>query len=371
MAEMFGSMAPRRSDPDWQRIMEVLAAVPAAAPLPIFGSMAAGLHEPPTNGLARRSQLQRRHQLRDPTREEALTAHQPTWRETFAGSMASAANAISGKDWNEAYRDSMTLLGVAPVTGTAMATEDAYSAYQRGDYFDAALNAAAAGIDLIPGVGKVGAAAILSPMGTGANKALLKAAEGTAAEVLPIDTASRMERAKQGGFHTGLRLYHGSDADFREFDPSRAGSTTGAAPAHMGVWTAADPETASEFAYLAAKAHGGNPQVYPLLHRAKKPAVVDLDGSEMSHEIAATLDDAFSNGYDAVMFRNYATTGGKSKIVVVKDPAQLRSVFAQFDLRKLNSRDLLASLIAVGAAAVISGEQDTEIEARGGSGGRT
>ena len=115
---------------------------------------------------------------------------------------------------------------------------------------------------------------------------------------------------------------------FTEIDPSKGGSTTGAAPARQGAaWLSTDPETANEFAVLAGKARpGSSPQVYPLLHRTSKPAVVDLTGDEKNMEIAGALEDAFSNGYDAVMFRNYTTPGGAvgKNIIVVRDPEQLR-----------------------------------------------
>jgi hypothetical protein len=50
------------------------------------------------------------------------------------------------------------------------------------------------------------------------------------------------------------------------------------------------------------------------------------------------------------MLRNYTSPGGKvGDILVVRDPAQLRSPFAQFDPAKRNSRNLLAGI--AGAAA--------------------
>lgn len=175
-------------------------------------------------------------------------------------------------------------------------------------------------------------------------------------ESLPMDTGSRMARAKAAGFRTNMPLFHGTDQSFSAFDPSLGGSTTGAAPARTGAaWVALDPQTADEFANLAAKAHGGSPQVYPLVHRALNPAVVNLDGTETNMEIAATLADAFDNGYDAVMFRNYTTPSGQAgkNIIVVRDPQQLRSPFAAFNPKNLASPNLLAGVAGVGALPAI------------------
>jgi hypothetical protein len=60
------------------------------------------------------------------------------------------------------------------------------------------------------------------------------------------------------------------------------------------------------------------------------------------------------------MLRNYTSPGGRSgDILVVKDPAQLRSPNAKFDPAKRNSNDLSASiagLLGSGAAVDPLGE---------------
>src|SRR5262245_41016238 len=119
---------------------------------------------------------------------------------------------------------------------------------------------------------------------------------------LPTDEASRMARAKEMGFYTDIPLAHGTASEFRAFDPARQGAMTRAEPARMGVWTEVrrsgrPTEIADQFAEMAAETTWGNPQVYPLVHRAQKPASISLTGEEMRHEIAATLDDLWSKGY--------------------------------------------------------------------------
>jgi hypothetical protein len=111
------------------------------------------------------------------------------------------------------------------------------------------------------------------------------------ASELPMDYASRMARAKEMGFRNPL-LYHGGGADFRAIDPCLGGSATGEAPARLGVWSGADPETANEFAEMAADRSGGNAQIYPLRYRTQRQGVIELNRDEENQEIAATLAQA-------------------------------------------------------------------------------
>jgi len=107
---------------------------------------------------------------------------------------------------------------------------------------------------------------------------------------------------------------------------------------------------------VAAKNTGGNPQVIPLLHRAENPVQIELTGGETNHEIASALADAWARGHDSVLLKNYTSPGGKiGDAVVVRDPAQLRSPFAQFDPAKRYSRDLLAGLAGAGILGSLYG----------------
>jgi hypothetical protein len=183
---------------------------------------------------------------------------------------------------------------------------------------------------------------------------------------LPMDKASRMARAKEMGFRTNMPLYHGTDRSFIGFDPGKGGTTTGVAPARVGVWTALEPDVADDFAKVAAGVSRGNEQIYPLVHRAQKPATIRLDGDETNFEITIALQDAFAQGHDAVLLRNHTSPSGKTprNILVVRDPSQLRSPAAAFDPAKKDSSDLLANIAgltaggAAAAAALLSGSTD-------------
>lgn len=164
---------------------------------------------------------------------------------------------------------------------------------------------------------------------------------------LPMDEASRMARAQDAGFYTNMPLFHGTADDFRAFDLNKGGRTTGAAPARQGVWLADDPSLAEEFARQAASKTGNDPSIMPLLHRSERPAQLTLKGTELDHEIAATLSQAWADGYTSVLLKNYTSPDGKTgqSIFVVKDPNQLRSPAAKFDPKKKNSSDLLAGIL--------------------------
>lgn len=102
-----------------------------------------------------------------------LTNYSPSWRDRLADAMGGAANAISGKPYPEARRDSMTLMGLAPGTGTVMSAEDAASAAKKGDWKGAGLNALGA----IPDGGTLGKAIFVGLASKMADRGALKTAQ--------------------------------------------------------------------------------------------------------------------------------------------------------------------------------------------------
>ena len=175
--------------------------------------------------------------------------------------------------------------------------------------------------------------------------------------------AMRMARAERMGFHTQMPLFHGTAADFAKFDLRRGGTVTGNPVAQRGVFAALDADTAGEFAELAvARGTGDSRNIKRLLHRAERPARLRLHGRETNEEIAATLEQAWDDGFDAVLMDNYTTPGGKTgrQIIVVRNPNQLRSVNAAFDPARRNSANLQAGIAlpaAVGAGAGLTARE--------------
>lgn len=170
-----------------------------------------------------------------------------------------------------------------------------------------------------------------------------------------------VQRAKKSGFLTDMPLFHGTNKDIKAFSLERGGEVSGSPVGKLGVSLATDPQTASEFANLAGD-EGAN--VIKAYHRASKPATLDLDGSESNFEIAATVQDAWDAGYDAIKFNNYTTPGGQTgrSFVLVKNPNQIRSINAEFDPKKINSANILAGITGavVGIGALT---QTTEADA--------
>jgi hypothetical protein len=169
---------------------------------------------------------------------------------------------------------------------------------------------------------------------------------------LPMDEASRMRRATEMGFDVNTPVYHGSAAEFREFDPGRLGETTRAPSARLGVWSAAEPELANRFAMQAAQSRDGKPrgfpQVYPLFARSENQGVLRMTGRESDLDVAGALMNAFDQGIDSVWLRYPSSVGGPNKdVLVVKNPNQYRSRFAVFDPNKRESSDLLANVAGV------------------------
>jgi hypothetical protein len=124
---------------------------------------------------------------------------------------------------------------------------------------------------------------------------------------LPMDEASRMGRARDMRFRDA-EVYHGmaGDLDSGEFNMARAGETSGSEAAKLGVSASFDVGTASEFADLAARSgEGGN--ILPLLYRAKKEGVIELDSSVTNLEVAGAIQDAWDADFDAIRFKNYTT----------------------------------------------------------------
>lgn len=184
-----------------------------------------------------------------------------------------------------------------------------------------------------------------------ATGAALGAIPDTAA--LDMSHAARMQRATDMGFHP-TTFYHGTVGDFPSFDLSKGGQVSSSRAGSQGVSVSPTPGVANEFAQIASDKSGGNASVMPLRARLGKVGSVTLDGSEKNLEVAATLANVFKADYDTVVLKNYTTPGGDggNNVLVVKDPAQLRSVNAAFDPAKADSANLLYANGGLGFSAL-------------------
>lgn len=145
---------------------------------------------------------------------------------------------------------------------------------------------------------------------------------------LPMDEVSRMGRAKEQGFDTSTKYYHGSSASFSEFKSSTDESGAGA-----GVYITADPQVASSYTN-----HAEGAQVYPLLVRGKLATQDDLraNGIGVLSPVGADRDKLKGLGFTGIQFSN---------VGLVWDPKDIRSVHAGFDPAAIDSSHLLKAQV--------------------------
>jgi hypothetical protein len=204
---------------------------------------------------------------------------------------------------------------------------------------------------------------------------------------LPMDTPSRMARAKQMGFDTDRVAFHGTNREFTEFLNSMRGSSTNAGSAQRAHWLTSSPETASGYADLSTKrkyhqtlsdwqmaidqqdfdladkliaqakqldtaGSMSGQRILPLVKRGNY-YVVNADGKTWGEledgGLSAIIDKAEANGFDGVEFRNLRDdavkfgSGKPSTHWAIFDPSNIRSVHAAFDPAQSGSAKLLAS----------------------------
>ena len=159
-------------------------------------------------------------------------------------------------------------------------------------------------------------------------------------------------------------LYHGTRDDIYEFNLGHS-NRKDAGWLGTGVYSTTDPRIAS--AYSTLKRGYGDPNVMPLKARLKNPyhatqaektrlmTISNNQGAEAGREAADAWTEALKQkGHDGVIL-SYGKEGHSE--VVIFDPANIRSKFAQFDPAKKDSADILAAAggpIIKGAAQVLT-----------------
>jgi hypothetical protein len=174
-----------------------------------------------------------------------------------------------------------------------------------------------------------------------------------------MDEESRRARAESMGFDLDRPMYHGTsaDADFRAFRQK-----------DRGVWSAREPEVASEYA-LSNDSQGVDrntaSRVIPLVSRAENvrtPSDVDMETMRMSPNYARAQAEVFrrmrAQGADAV------NMGGGVQVDL--DTRNLRSPHATFDPERIREADILAGLGALGLGVTGGLEELDDRYAEGG-----
>jgi len=150
---------------------------------------------------------------------------------------------------------------------------------------------------------------------------------------LPMDEASRMARAGEMGFDTGVPLYHGTDRDFAAFDPRRFGEKD---PGWYGrgVTSDTDPEVAAGYADYNEPEMGQ--QIIPNFAKGR---YIEWPESQLPfgnpRESIAGTRDMQALGYSGSRMTNDRDLYGDAPDVqseyVTFDPRNIRSRFARFD----------------------------------------
>ena len=171
---------------------------------------------------------------------------------------------------------------------------------------------------------------------------------------LPMDTASRMQRAEGMGFDPTDVQYHGTEADITQFRPSAKGKMG------PGVYTTPSSSKASVFAgYPSPYAEGGN--VMPLLLRGdyiKRADAFDLrpeiSGKEGQRILNETLEGMGYAGSKA------GERGSLAPEAVTFDPRNVRSLFAAFDPEYKGSNVLGGAATAAVGAGLLAAPEEAE-----------
>lgn len=226
----------------------------------------------------------------------------------------------------------------------------------------------------------------------------LNVAMGTVRDVkeLPMDEASRLSRAKSMGFDTSKTYYHGSNSDFKKFNPEKAPDDKSGETFELGNRIAGFFTESPEFANRFTTSNGPG-VVYPVKLRVNNPfdyenqkhlyAVIkklpkdyftnlakelpQINGKDMTpkqikqqmalgnwsfFEKPEVIDAIQDAGHDAM----YVYENGNKNIAVF-NPSQIRSKFAQFNPKRKNWKDISAGIAgATGlGAAGLAGNADT------------
>lgn len=227
--------------------------------------------------------------------------------------------------------------------------------------------------DAVPAVAKEGEEAVASAIAKEAEEA----AASNVAKELPMDEASRMARAEEMGFDPKQVYYHGTNTEFKEFNPFTP-------EGKLKKPTFISPST--DFVNNLIGQYGSNKgtNIIPVNIRANN--IFDYENPEH----LKMLDEAFKNETNAwghpVIPSNYIKTGNWEEIekpsiqralrdlgfegfnvkeagvknIGVYDPAMIRSIFAKFDPAKKDSTDFMAGL---GAATLGAGALSSEAKA--------
>lgn len=177
-------------------------------------------------------------------------------------------------------------------------------------------------------------------------------AERIASGDLPMDTASRMQRAEAMGFDPSDVQYHGTKADFTEFAPSEFGNVG------PGIYMSTNPEVASGYASRNLYNPEEGAQVMPLITRGKTIGMRDYFAQYPDTAISQMPDTNAELRELGITAINEAA-GAPDKAVF--DPRDVRSLFsAAFDPEYKGSNILGGAATAAVGAGLLAAPEEAE-----------
>jgi hypothetical protein len=207
--------------------------------------------------------------------------------------------------------------------------------------------------------------------------------------VLSQSREARLARARELGFDPDKVYYHGTAVEFDQFSKKKLGTLTQADSAKEGFFFSASPRTSSQYANMAqsAKEHVGDtvdgeieetiayyksivddpnatdnqkmsaqktldqienessagPNVMPVHLRFSNPKIVEMNFTKYSDtnrpRLGEEIRKAKSEGYDAVIFRNFSDTLGPVLSNEEKEELYLKALESQTEtLEKLRDK---------------------------------
>ena len=175
-------------------------------------------------------------------------------------------------------------------------------------------------------------------------------AERIASGDLPMDTASRMQRAEAMGFDPSDVQYHGTKADFTEFAPSDFGNVG------PGIYMSSNPEVASGYASRNLYNPEEGAQVMPLMTRGETIGIRDYF-EQYPDTLISQMPDTNAELRELGITAINEAAGAPDKAVF--DPRDVRSLFsAAFDPEYKGSNILGGTAAgALGLTALMAPEE--------------
>ena len=181
--------------------------------------------------------------------------------------------------------------------------------------------------------------------------------EGATGQAMPMDTPSRMARARDMGFDTDV--YHGTAGD--DFVAFQQGPDV-PLPTRRAIWLSETPDGGPNYIAQSRMDSAGQEggRVLPL--KANLGNMQTIDAGGMHAVDVRGVQSPWDQGYDSLALNNVREFGqdAPTRSIAVSDPNRARSTFARFDPRLSHLRNLNAGIAPVGLGLGALGAATTD-----------